>query len=86
MQYVCDLSVQHDPRQSRGAVSQEVTTGLRIRLGASRGVIWALVNIGLSGYENKYLEIYLRIECLGGNIGEIYHFALGDVLVPRALR
>ena len=28
----------------------------------------------------------LRLECLGGNTGEIYRFALGDVLVPRALR
>ena len=35
--------------------------------------------MGLSGYGNKYLEIYLRLECLGGNIGEIYHFALEDV-------
>ena len=80
------MSVQHDPRQSWGAVSQRVTTGLRFRLGASRRVIWVLGVMGLSGHENKYLEIYLRIECLGGNIWEIYHFALGDVLVPRALR
>ena len=25
------------------------------------------------------MEIYLRLGSLGGNIGEIYHFALGDV-------
>ena len=40
--YICDMSVQHDPRQSWGAVSQKVTTGLRIRLRVSRGVLWVL--------------------------------------------
>ena len=24
------------------------------------------------------MEIYLRLECLGGNIGGFYHFGLGD--------
>ena len=41
--------------------------------------------MGLSGCGNKYLEIYLRLECLGGNIGEIYHFALGDVFGTPSL-
>ena len=41
--------------------------------------------MGLSGYGNKYLEIYLWLECLGENIGEIYHFALGDVFGSPSL-
>ena len=41
--------------------------------------------MGLSDYGNKYLEIYLRLECLGGDIGEIYHFALGDVFGTPSL-
>ena len=65
----------------------ESHNGVEIRTrGESRGNSGISGVMGLSGHENKYLEIYLRIECLGGNIGEIYHFALGDVLVPRALR
>ena len=41
--------------------------------------------MGLSGYGNKYLEIYFRLECLEGNMGEIYHFALGDVFGTLSL-
>ena len=42
--------------------------------------------MGLSGYGNKYLEIYLRLECLGGNIEKIYHFALWDVFGTPSLK
>ena len=69
-----------DPREQ---VRRKVTTGPDTRLGVSQGVFWVL-DIYL-GYENKYLEIYLRIECLGGNIGEVYHFALGDVFRTPSL-
>ena len=41
--------------------------------------------MGLLGHENKFLEIYFRIECPGGNIGEFYHFALEDVIGTPSL-
>ena len=59
MWYMCDLSVQHDPRQSWGAVSQGVTAGLRIGLGASRGVILVLVE--LWGYRDIEINIWRYI-------------------------